>query len=185
MNESTTPRTPARPRKRLVTIGLVAAGLSVAGAGAAAAVAPHTPVSQAVRGALSAVGVEWTTGTDGATALTPDSEARLNAFWEAGYTSNDAQALVDLWHTDTLDAKAKAGQLVLDGQAVPFAPGTHPDEPVLSTDAFWEAGYTYADAEALAALWGTDVVETKTAAAQKLAAGETLPIAPGTSAPAS
>lgn len=188
MNDTTTPEpTTGRSRKRLITVGVVAAGLSVAGAGAAAAVAPHTPVSHAVRGALSAVGVEWTVGPEGETVLSDDSTAALDAFWAAGYTTADAQALAELWSVDVLDAKAQAGQLVLDGGAVPIAPGTNP-EPDWDggpAEAFWAAGYTFEDAEALAALWGKDITETKTTAGQTLLDGGTLPIAPGTSAPAS
>ncbi|QGQ18250.1 hypothetical protein GC089_01925 [Cellulomonas sp. JZ18] len=48
-------------------------------------------------------------------------------------------------------------------------------------DAFWGAGYTVEDAEALAALWGTEITETKARAGQALLDGQTLPVAPGSS----
>ena len=47
-----------------------------------------------------------------------------------------------------------------------------------------DAGYTYDDAVALAALWSTDVADTKAQAGGLLLDGQTLPVAPGSSVPA-
>ena len=62
------------------------------------------------------------------------------------------------------------------------------DEPVdpdqASREVFFDAGYTYDDAVVLGAQWSQDAWEAKVTGGQKLSAGETLPIAPGSSAPA-
>ncbi|WP_188079073.1 hypothetical protein [Actinotalea subterranea] len=180
MSRTTKPTKPTdRPRRRLVAVGVVAAGLSVAGAGAAAAVAPHTSVADAVTGALGAFGVQWSPG--GETTFTPEE---LDAFWAAGYTGGDLEALVDLWDVDAVEAKATAGRMILGGETVPVLPGSHPDPaPVVGpdqaqSDAFFGAGYTYDDAVALAELWDADPIETKATAGQMLLDGETLPVPP-------
>lgn len=47
---------------------------------------------------------------------------QYEAFWGAGYTSQDRQVLQDLWHTDATETKARAGQMLIDGERVPVAP---------------------------------------------------------------
>lgn len=193
--------TTRHPRRRLVTVGVVAAGLSVAGAGAAAAVAPTSTVGAAVHGALAQVGVDWSGMPDGYT------REQYEAFWGAGYTTDDVAALAALWSTDVTQTKARAGQLLLDGQAVPVAPGstaagiaTPPADADAASappsageedwssmpdgytqaqyEAFWGAGYTVEDVEALQAVWGTEPTETKARAGQLLLDGQTPPVAP-------
>ena len=89
-----------------------------------------------------------------------------------------------LWHVDLVEAKGRAGQLLLDGQPVPIAPGssldlTDPDTIArLEMLAYWDAGYTGEDGAALAALWNVDVFEAKATAGQMLRDGQPLPIAP-------
>lgn len=62
-------------------------------------------------------------------------------------------------------------------------PSVDPQDAALA--AFFAAGYTYDDAVALAGTWhSTDAWEAKATAGKKLENGETLPIAPGSSAPA-
>ena len=102
----------------------------------------------------------------------------------------DANALADLWQVPLLEAKGRAGQLLLDGQPVPVAPGssldlTDPDTvAMLAAEAYWDAGYTAEDGEKLAALWHVDVYEAKTTAGQMLVDGQTLPVPPsGTPTP--
>ena len=98
------------------------------------------------------------------------------------------EALSALWSTDATETKARAGQMLLDGQTPPVPPASRrrarlpatPDEQVLR-DAFWDAGYTDEDAEALGDLWSIETFETKARAGQMLLDGEQLPIAPGTS----
>jgi len=195
------PTTVRHPRRRLLTVGVVAAGLSVAGASAAAAVAPTSTVGAAVHGALEQVGVDWSGMPDGYT------REQYEAFWGAGYTAEDVAALAALWSTGDTETKARAGQMILDGQAVPVAPGsTHdgtatppadagagsapassdgddwPSMPDGYTqaqyEAFWGAGYTGEDVEALGALWSTEPTQTKARAGQMLLDGQTPPVAP-------
>ena len=96
----------------------------------------------------------------------------------------DADALATLWHVELIEAKGRAGQLLLDGLPVPVAPGSSLDltDPatiaMLEMRAFWDAGYTREDGAALAALWNVDVDEAKATAGQMLRAGQPLPIGP-------
>src|SRR4051794_27543793 len=125
MNPTTTTPAARRSRRRLVAVGVIAAGLSVAGSGAAFAVAPTSSVGKAVAGALHDVGVDWSSMPEGYT------QAQYEAFWGAGYTPEDVAALGALWSTDDTETKARAGQMLLDGQPVPMAPGdtTAPTAP--------------------------------------------------------
>ncbi|WP_380159231.1 hypothetical protein [Kineococcus sp. R86509] len=59
------------------------------------------------------------------------------------------------------------------------APSTDPDQA--SREVFFAAGYTYDDAVVLGAQWSQDPWEAKVTGGEKLTAGETLPIAPGSS----
>jgi hypothetical protein len=69
-------------------------------------------------------------------------------------------------------------------QSVPVAaPAETVDPAAAALDAYFAAGYTYDDAVVLGGQWNLDPFETKAAAGEKLAAGETLPVAPGSSAP--
>ncbi|WP_258723654.1 hypothetical protein [Cellulomonas sp. NS3] len=193
----TTARAAARPRgRRIVAAGVVAAGLSVAGAGAAMAVAPTSAVSQAVAGALHDAGVDWSFMPAGYT------QAQYEAFWGAGYTAEDVDALAALWSTGTTETKAHAGQLILDGQELPFPPSPAAEERTdaggtATTDgsaavghseeqlgAFWGAGYTPEDLAALNDLWSSESMETKARAGQMILDGQTVPVAPGSTAPA-
>lgn len=172
---------------RIAVAGLVTGTLAVAGAGAAAAANPYSDVARAVEGAARAVGIDWSVMPDGYT------RDQYEAFWDA-YGVEDAAALSNLWQTDVIEAKARAGQMLLDGEAPPvdlahrpgsLAPGTTvpgadraPSLPPDPADVFWDAGYTLEDADALGALWGTDTTETKARAAELLLAGEPLPVPP-------
>lgn len=115
-----TPSTGSRRRpRRLLVAGVAAAGLSLAGAGAAAAASPAA-VSHAVAGITGAVGVDWSSMPEGYT------QAQYEAFWVAGYTVEDTAALSQLWDTDETETKARAGQLLLDGEALPVPPSNAP-----------------------------------------------------------
>ena len=155
--------------------GVVASALGVVGAGAAAAANPFTGFAAAVDGVAVAVGVDWSSMPDGYT------RDQYDAFWGAGYTSADLAALKDLWQTGSLEIKARAGQMILDGEPVPVAPGTFPDEESRTAsmdefDAFRDAGYTADDAEELARLWQVDMGEAKARAGDMLLDGETPPL---------
>ena len=155
--------------------GVVVSALGVVGAGAAAAANPFTDFAAAVDGVAVAVGVDWSSMPDGYT------REQYDAFWGAGYTAADLAALGELWRADALEVKARTGQMLLDGDTVPVAPGTFLDEDeggvtTEQFDAFREAGYTGDDAEQLAELWQIDMVEAKARAGDMLLDGEPPPV---------
>ncbi|MFI2364599.1 hypothetical protein [Promicromonospora sp. NPDC019610] len=157
--------------------GVVASALGVVGAGAAAAADPYTPFAVVVDGIAQAVGVEWSSMPDGYT------REQHDAFWGAAYTAADLQELRELWHVDAFEAKARAGQMILDGESLPVVPdGTGAADtsaPYLDQAeerAYREAGYTFEDAERLAELWHVDAYEAKARAAEMLLDGETPPL---------
>jgi hypothetical protein len=164
----------ARRAGTIVVTGVVASALGVVGAGAAAAANPFSGFAVAVDGVAQAVGVEWSAMPDGYT------REQHDAFWGAEYTAEDLEELRDLWNIDALEAKARAGQMILDGETVPVAPsGPVEDVPYLELDAqeaLLEAGITYEDAEQLAELWQIDPVEAKVRAGDMLLRGEELPL---------
>lgn len=181
---------PLRRGGRVVAAGLVTGTLAVAGAGAAAAANPYSGVARAVEDVAQAVGVDWSFMPEGY------NREQYEAFWGAGYEVEDMEALSALWQTDDIETKARAGQMILDGQVPPIPPGSSPvpqgpvmdadDDPygLVDTDAwaaFWDAGYTEADLQALIRLWQDDVSEVKTRAGRMVLDGEALPIAPGSS----
>ena len=180
MTTTPTPRR-ARNRRRIVAVGAVAAGLSVvAGAGTAMAVAPTSSLSTTVAKALHGAGVDWSSMPDGYT------QAQYEAFWGAGYTSADVATLSALWNTDATEAKSQAGQLLLDGSAMPIAPsltevpapGSTVELSVAQQDAFWNTGYNEVDVATLNALWNSDDTETKVRAGQMILDGQPMPIPP-------
>lgn len=121
MDENTTsapaPTRGAR-RRRLIGLGVLAGGLAtVGGAGIASATGTSAlPSDEAI------------VATSGATVSDemPEGYTReqYDAFWGAGYTWDDALALDELWQGDVTEAKAAAGQMILDGEQVPVAPGS-------------------------------------------------------------
>jgi hypothetical protein len=173
--------TPSNARSkafRLTAIGVAATTLCVGGAGLAAAANPASSFGQAVGTTVHAAGVDWSDMPEGYT------QAQYDAFWGAGFTAADQEALEDLWDLDSTETKSRAGQAILDGEQLPFAPGTHADAPDPTDDqeaainAFLEAGYTSEDVEELSALWNTEYMETKARAGQMVLDGEELPLAP-------
>jgi aryl-alcohol dehydrogenase-like predicted oxidoreductase len=166
---------------RLTAIGLAATTLCVGGAGLAAAANPSSSFGQAVGTAAHAAGVDWSDMPEGYT------QAQYEAFWGAGYSPEDQEALEELWSLESTEAKARAGQMILDGEQLPFEPGTHttpelPADEQTAIDAFFDAGYTVEDVATLNDLWDTDNVETKSRAGQMLLDGEELPIDPADAA---
>ncbi|MBE1876683.1 hypothetical protein [Myceligenerans pegani] len=161
---------------RLLTIGAAATGVCIASAGLAFA-APGSAFGQAVGGAIHAAGVDWSLMPEGYT------EAQYEAYWNSGYSAEDLLELQAIWSLDETEAKSRAGQMILDGEQLPFEPGAH-TSPGMSPaeqaaiDEFWAAGYTVEDVEALNDLWDTEHVETKARAGQMLIDGETLPVEP-------
>ena len=186
MNTTTTPPTPnRRARRRLMAAGAVAAGLSIVGvgAGAAMAVAPTSSLSRAVASALHEAGVDWSSMPAGYT------RAQYEAFWGAGYTAGDVDTLNALWSSESTETKSQAGQMILDGSPLPIQPsvadtseaagaGSTTEYTPAQADAFWGAGYTDADLQALNTLWSSDSTETKAHAGQLILDGQTPPVAP-------
>ncbi|MFD7024439.1 hypothetical protein [Promicromonospora sukumoe] len=173
--------TPVNPRStsiRLTAIGVAAATLCVGSAGVVAAADPASAFGQAVGTAVHAAGVDWSDMPAGYT------QAQYEAFWAAEYSGEDLVELQALWSLDETEAKSRAGQAILDGEQLPFAPGTYttpqlPADEQAATAAFLDAGYTTEDVEELSALWDTEFVETKARAGQMLLDGEELPLQAG------
>jgi hypothetical protein len=202
MDDCQLPATPFARRIRSKRAGVVAAaglvgGLAFAGTtvfgstsasaapGPSAVAATVAPTDAAAATAVKAAALAAKAGAIPTTTPTLDAQdAALAAFFNAGYTYDDAVALAKLWNSpDPFQVKATAGQDLLNGQHLPLAPGSAPAAPADNetdpTAAFFNAGYTYDDAVALAKLWHlSEPYDAKTAASQKLAAGETLPIRP-------
>lgn len=183
-------------RRRAAALGVVAATLVT---GAACASAADGQPASAVAAADAAPAAPVDDATLPTTAPTADdplagadeyTQERSDALWAAGYYLEDAFALAELWDVPLLEAKGRAGQLLLDGLPVPIAPGasldlTDPDTiAMLSAEAYWDAGYTHDDGAVLAELWNVDVFEAKATAGRMLRDGQPLPIGPsGTPAP--
>jgi hypothetical protein len=186
MNPFTKPTATRRPlHRRFVAAGVIAAGLSVVGAGVATAVAPSSPVGLAVTHAAHTVGIDWSAMPAGYT------KEQYQAFWGAGYSPEDVAKLGDLWKTDTTQTKARAGQMLLDGKELPIAPSPVVAQPSsdddLSTfkkadqsayDAFWDAGYTDVNLTKLNDLWKSGSFDTKARAGRMILDGQTPPVAP-------
>ncbi|WP_421742840.1 hypothetical protein [Cellulomonas sp.] len=155
---------------KLVAAGVVTSALAVAGAGAAAAANPYSDAARRFEDVVQSVGIDWSAMPAGYT------RDQYEAFWGAGYTPEDVAALEELWHTDTTETKARAGQLLLDGDTPPVAPGRVALPGQAEVDAFWSAGYTIEDVETLSGLWHTDMFETKARAGRLILDGEPLPL---------
>ncbi|MEV0894618.1 hypothetical protein [Promicromonospora sp. MEB111] len=165
----------ARRAGTIAVTGVVASALGMVGAGATAAANPYTDFAAAVDGVAHAVGVDWSSMPDGYT------REQHDAFWDAGYSAEDQVELAELWSVDIIEVKARAGQMVLDGERLPFKPGTHTTsqpsaEEIASSQAFIDSGYTSEDLAALSALWNVDEMEAKVRAGEILLAGKPLPL---------
>ena len=53
------------------------------------------------------------------------TQAEYDTFWGAGYNQESLAKLSELWKTDPLETKARAGRLILEGKMPPVAPGGH------------------------------------------------------------
>ncbi len=117
---------------------------------------------------------------------TEDELDELAEFSDQGYTAADAYGLSQLWKLDAVyPAKVEGGRRLLAGQTLPIAPGSFPEqarghaEEAAQVLAFFDAGYTQADAVALAKLWkmaDADLYAAKVEAGRRLLAGEPLPL---------
>ena len=171
------PPAPLRTR-RLVAVGAVAVGLCVAGTGVATAAAPTSALSRSVTEILQSAGVDWSTMPDG---YTPE---QYEAFWGAGYTAENVEELGALWNLDTTETKARAGQLLLDGQPVPVAPGGGESTPDgrdhrrAARCALRTPGTPARTSRRSRELWNSEFSETKARAGQMILDGQTPPVAP-------
>ncbi|AEV86478.1 hypothetical protein ACWT_5461 [Actinoplanes sp. SE50] len=109
----------------------------------------------------------------------------LQAYWDAGYTGDDVEALAKLWKMspdDYLGVKTEAGRRLLAGETLPIRPQPVQETPA-SVAKFFDAGYSVDDAATLAKLWHLKTpYDAKVAGGEKLLRGETLPIKPHPSA---
>lgn len=163
----------ARRSAKVAAVSVAASALVVVGAGAAAASNPYTRFAVAVEDVAHAVGIDWS-------AMPANySREQYEAFWASPH-ADDLDRLAELWGTDATETKARAGQLLLDGEPLPALPALDPATVTeqQQLDAYWDAGYTFEDAEQLAALWGTDTAESKALAGQQLLEGRTPPVPP-------
>jgi hypothetical protein len=167
-----------------------AAGGAVLGAGlvTAGVAAPYLARNTSTHGtsSVSALGVA-PASTSPSPISSQDVNRALIAYFNAGYTYDDATQLAKVWNMpdDALAVKTAAGQKLLAGQQLPIKPSATPAGPVdaaeaADVNAFFSAGYTYDDALELAQLWkSADAYHAKVTGGQKLLAGDTLPVAPG------
>ncbi|MEV6846221.1 hypothetical protein [Actinoplanes sp. NPDC051411] len=109
-------------------------------------------------------------------------QAALDAFFNAGYTWDDAAKLAKIWHlSDPSDAKVMGGKKLEAHQTLPIKPKAANVKAAKEQTAvlkFWDAGYTQADVVKLAKIWHVSTYQAKVEGGQKLLAGETLPIKP-------
>lgn len=99
----------------------------------------------------------------------------------AGYSIYDEMLLSEMWALELDEAKARAGQMLLDGLTLPILPGAgdYLAEPgALAAEAYWDAGYTDVEAMELAELWDVDLYEAKARAGQMILDGQVPPVLP-------
>jgi hypothetical protein len=175
-------------RRGVQTAGgvVLSAGL-IAGVANLPAILPSGPAQTVPVAVLPA-------GAAPSASATPSQEeldARWDAYYKAGYNYTSAVELAKLWQMDGDNlsmVKAEAGRRLLAGETLPIRPLPEeelPDNPDLTDemskqlDAFFNAGYTWTEAEQLAKLWKLeDASAAKFEAGKKLLAGEELPVKP-------
>lgn len=186
--------TPSRNRKRTaaVSAGVLASGVALVGGSAlflgSANAAPATHANTAVslpKAVSKAAAAKALARAAAPVAETPGQKA-ADDFYAKGYTYDDAVALAKTWNlADAWSAKVKGGTELEAGQALPIAPGSSvaapaaPEAGDAAVTEFFAKGYTFDDAVKLSAIWHTtDPYQAKIMGGTKLAAGQTLPIAP-------
>lgn len=122
-------------------------------------------------------------GTSDGSADDSETQKQLTAFFQAGYTYDEAVKLAQLWKmSDPSAAKYLAGKKLLAGEKLPVKPtaaGVKAGLEMKRIDAFFSAGYDYNDAVKLQKLWKTkDAYGAKVEGGKRLLAGQTLPIKP-------
>lgn len=163
-----------RRRRRAVTLGLLALPAVGSAFVLPAIASAHTATAGASAAdiAPAAVSVPGTV---------PD-ETAVQAYFDAGYTFDDAVAIAQRWYTgeDVFQLKVKLGGFLAAGtplSASPVADPTTDDEltPEQLIDAFFSWGYTTEDAQVLAERWGVDLAQAKVKAGSELKTVGALP----------
>ena len=105
----------------------------------------------------------------------PSEEDAFQAYFSSAYGFRDAEVLANFWDISVADAKIAIGRKLLSGPdgsdrvddvlATAWAADSQATSELLQ---FIEAGYTFEDAEALAAFWGLSIQEAKMLAGRKL-----------------
>jgi hypothetical protein len=163
-----------RRHRRAATLGLLA--LPAVGS---AFVLP------AIANAQSATAPTATAGVSAAAVSTPGTvpdETALQAYFDAGYTFDDAVDIAQRWSTDqdVFQLKVELGGFLAAGtplSASPVADPTADDEltPEQLIEAFFGWGYTTEDAQVLAERWGVDLSQAKVKAGSELKTVGALP----------
>ncbi|MCU7728080.1 hypothetical protein ODJ79_30560 [Actinoplanes sp. KI2] len=114
---------------------------------------------------------------------TKAEQAQLAAFFNAGYTWEEAVRLAQIWHlSDPSDAKTMAGKKLLAGQTLPVKPkpaNVKEAKEAKQVAAFFNKGYSVDDAARLAKLWHLKTAyDAKVEGGKRILAGQTLPIQP-------
>jgi hypothetical protein len=157
-------------------------------------------IGSAFAAPMAVVGVANAVTNDGATPTpspkagatdTPTADARpsdadiasAQAFWDGGYQFCDATAIAAAHGTDEWEAKVSTGAALLAGTEV-AAPSGCTDADVAdagstAVDAFFDNGYQFCDAVALAGQFGGDPYETKIAVGTAIVNGGDVPAPTG------
>lgn len=103
----------------------------------------------------------------------PNDEALRGRFWDAKYTTCDAEVIASHWKMDVLAAKSFAGQKLEWGNRPYLEDELRAAREALVAEReelcpFYRSDYAYADAEALAAVWKIDVEDAKARVTDKL-----------------
>jgi hypothetical protein len=178
--------------------GVQAAGGAVLSAGLIAGVAnlpailPAGP-AQTVPVAVLPAGAPASPSASATPPTDQELRERWDAYFGAGYNYTTAVELAKLWQMDSDKigmVKAEAGRRLLAGETLPLQPLPEAEDPQTEDpeltdemskqlDAFFGAGYSWAEAEKFAKLWKLDdPSDAKYMAGKKLLAGEKLPIKP-------
>lgn len=83
-----------------------------------------------------------------------------------GWSWCDVHLLARAWSVDDAEARARLGTAILSGKQAEAHDALAAQRPTITADGFaacpyWEAGYSYEQAEALGDFWGVDVYEAK------------------------
>jgi hypothetical protein len=110
--------------------------------------------------------------------LSPEYLAQVAVSW--GYAPEDVAVLAEAWGVDVAEAEVRAGRELKTVGVLPFVDLPSVDEAEFgATTAFFDAGYTYTDAEVLAQRWGLpDPYRAKVEAGGHLRDGVALAASP-------